>query len=358
MFMPKYLVGLPLDRHPELLSRYLRDEIVFSNGVWRQASNQPLPGAIVAHSRQLSELSDPMRLMTGLGTVAAGASLLTLGVSVAGFALMHRRLRALEAGVARVHASLDRGFNSLHQKLDGMEERLIGATQVLHSKVEDLEASLDRLRDELRDRELARLVAVVDQAAGFDRFSPDEARDALAYCERTTSEVVPWLERQLDRGLHDPGPAADTILFVQWFGVAVVVEGSVHRARRSPAEGAARIRERLAPLRPRLVRVARALADNAAASWKDLGPAGARELGTVLTTRGLPDTPTTSGPDRLLLAASIGSTVSRLESLAAEWDDGDPRLTDPFARWALPDNERGRAEILLIPSPTTWSDGG
>ncbi|CAD5931137.1 hypothetical protein NO108_01677 [Planktothrix rubescens] len=175
---------------------------------------------IIGHGltyHKLMGIEKTLSSVMGLTQIAAGASVLNLGVSVAGFAYMGYKLhqvqktlghiqQSMEAGFERIEADLNRieknlsaGFIHLDQRLNRVDERLdiiSGQLAYLYLLVEDsrekqksLSKAISHLHQAMLIKEIADLKAQLDDRSRF----PDESpRSAI----KTASRVRLFLSNQ------------------------------------------------------------------------------------------------------------------------------------------------------------------
>lgn len=153
---------------PPAIERCLRSgKCTRWGGLIRLAPGQPDGGAIVAHLKEVGPsvstrmpglpTGAPAKLLS-LGHVAAAASVLNLGVSVAGFAIMNAKLNALQRSISDVESYLrdmewrvsgrldhiDRSLVELHAMaalgLDALDEGLEHAQAIEYRKLHELAA--------------------------------------------------------------------------------------------------------------------------------------------------------------------------------------------------------------------------
>ena len=166
---------------------------------------------------KLMGIEKTLSSVMGLTQIAAGASVLNLGVSIAGFAYMGYKLhqiqntlgniqQSMEAGFERIEADLNRieknlsaGFIHLDQRLNRVDERLdiiSGQLAYLYLLVEDsrekqksLAKAISHLHQAMLIKEIADLKAQLDDRSRF----PDESpRSAI----KTASRVRLFLSNQ------------------------------------------------------------------------------------------------------------------------------------------------------------------
>ena len=149
---------------------------------------------------KLMGIEKTLSSVMGLTQIAAGASVLNLGVSIAGFAYMGYKLhqiqntlgniqQSMEAGFERIEADLNRieknlsaGFIHLDQRLNRVDERLdiiSGQLAYLYLLVEDsrekqksLSKAISHLHQAMLIKEIAALKAELDDRSHFPNESP------------------------------------------------------------------------------------------------------------------------------------------------------------------------------------------
>jgi len=75
-------------------------------------------------SGQLTQLGSTTSQILGLTQITAGASVLNLGVSVAGFLYMNHRLNQLQGQISEMSSLVEQGFSTIGGKLDRMQGQL------------------------------------------------------------------------------------------------------------------------------------------------------------------------------------------------------------------------------------------
>ncbi len=119
-----------------------------------------------------------------LTQIAAGASVLNLGVSIAGFAYMGYKLNQIQNALDNVQKSLEAGFHRIEERLDNLSSQLA----YLHLLVEHSRQEQQRIGKAIL--ELHRTILIKEiadlQAEILDRSRyPDApARDALKVASR------------------------------------------------------------------------------------------------------------------------------------------------------------------------------
>lgn len=199
---------------------------------------------------KLMGIEKTLSSVMGLTQIAAGASVLNLGVSVAGFAYMGYKLhqiqntlgniqQSMEAGFNRVEAGLDRieknlseGFIHVDKRLDKVDERLdiiSGQLAYLYLLVEDsrekqksLAKAISHLHQAMLIKEIAALKAQLDDRSRF----PDESpRSAI----KTASRVRLFLSNQAIQATPelDAEIMLNADVSIQGWAVAIATEANL-----------------------------------------------------------------------------------------------------------------------------------
>jgi hypothetical protein len=139
----------------------------------------------------------------GLTQIAAGASILNLGVSIAGFAYMGYKLHQIQKSLGHLQQSMEEGFNRVEDRLNQIENNLLagfkrveaglnrvdnrldiisGQLAYLYLLVEDsrqkqqsLAKAISHLHQAMLIKEIAALKAELDDRSRFPDESPREA---------------------------------------------------------------------------------------------------------------------------------------------------------------------------------------
>jgi hypothetical protein len=85
----------------------------------------------------------------GLTQIAAGASVLNLGVSIAGFAYMGYKLHQIQKSLGHIQQSMEAGFNRLEVGLNRIENKLDKGFNKLEAGLHRVENSLDIISGQL-----------------------------------------------------------------------------------------------------------------------------------------------------------------------------------------------------------------
>lgn len=182
---------------PEVLARLNAGELRRIGGVLRVAPGYPGAGRIAAHLRELGDLVDPaVRVPLQLTQVAAAASVVNLGVSVAGFAIVLHKIGKLQQSVHALTALTQRQHEEVMGALGGIASQLVELQYVALESRELLDATLDevrRMRRDLLDSYLARVLTEVDLL----QRTPLPTEYDVAQALRTFGEARRWLEQTI-----------------------------------------------------------------------------------------------------------------------------------------------------------------
>lgn len=352
---PLYVVGAPLDKYPDLLARLSSGEVVRSGGVFRMATGLPGAGSIVAHARQVGSLARAPAALTasmGLSAIGAAASVATLGVSIAGFWIMNKRLLRIQGDIDGMRTEVLGKVDGLHTVLRRVETRLIASAAAIRDDVKELAGEFRRLRVAIHQREFARIQGVLDGLARRSRGSGGPEETDLKHAENVLAEVIPWLQARITSAqeAREGAPGVEQIVFVQWYTVAVVAEAAVLFHQYSPAEASIQVSQRLDRVKRALAEMGHQalpvhlLEEGQLRKMSDyLGPAlmqairdeehaAALPVGNRRGTR-LHKIPAPDLQHRGLVAASVYGCAAELEALSAELGEGAPAITDPLAEW-------------------------
>lgn len=123
--------------------------------------------------------------------VAAAASVLNLGVSVAGFAYMGYKLNQLQKSMSAMQERMDAGFDRVDTKLDaiaGQLNYLFLLAEANASEQRRISTSLTEIHRAFLVAEFAELQSWLDQLSRFPDDSPKEAIRAASKVRRTFSD--------------------------------------------------------------------------------------------------------------------------------------------------------------------------
>lgn len=228
---------LLVDR-PEIVKGLLDGSMQRYGSVIRGAAGTEQGGQIVAHLTESSSmagqftglpLNQTLSSMMGLSQIAAGASVLNLGVSVAGFAYMGYKLHQVQKSLGHLQQSMEAGFHRVELGLSRIQNTLVEGIGELALSLDRVENRLDAISGQLaylyllvedsRDRQekLARAVSHLHQAmlikeiaslraelSDRSRFPEESPRQALKTASRVRAfmgseamKIAPELNAEL-----------------------------------------------------------------------------------------------------------------------------------------------------------------
>ena len=141
---------------------------------------------LVSHSvtiYQLDKMQQQLSSVLQLTQIAAGASVLNLGVSIAGFAYMGYKLNQIQNSLNNVQKSLEAGFHRIEERLDLSSQLAYLHLLVEHSTQEQqrISKAILELHRTILMKEIADLQAeILDRS----RYPDAPARDALKVASR------------------------------------------------------------------------------------------------------------------------------------------------------------------------------
>ncbi|MFS8858604.1 hypothetical protein NW851_04705 [Synechococcus sp. H55.7] len=114
-----------------------------------------------ATHRKLEVLQQTATKILGLSQVAAGASVLNLGVSAIGFTYMHFRLNQLQGSIARLEKIVREGIQDIQQKLDALSGQLAYLQALAVQSRAEILLAISNLHRALFIQSLAKLQAPI-----------------------------------------------------------------------------------------------------------------------------------------------------------------------------------------------------
>ena len=180
---------------------------------------------LVGIDHKLMGLQQTASSILGFSQIAAGASVLNLGVSIAGFAYMGYKLHQTQKAINNLQKSMDAGFNRVEERLD----QLSGQLAYLHLLVEDSRQKQQELQEAITNLHKAFLIQKIAELQAeletLKRFPNDSPKDAL----KTAANVRFFLSSQATQApLQDD---ANTLMLVdvstQGWAVATATEANL-----------------------------------------------------------------------------------------------------------------------------------
>lgn len=236
------------ETRPEILTQWEAGELVRRGGVLYRRSGLPGGGRIVAHLRDVGEAAggvvSPLSRLAGLTQVAAAASVVGLGVSIAGFAATLYKLHQLQKSLSAL-AELSRSQHAdTVARLDGIVSLLVEvkAAQARQGAVlEEVLSQVQLVRIEQSLAHIAKVRAAVEllQATG----APTETQYESA--ERSFREAAVYFELTIGQSplrRDRPTDWIDTLTRFRGWCLATVAEVTLAR-RRGRTDAAAALAE-------------------------------------------------------------------------------------------------------------------
>lgn len=151
---------------------------------------------------KLNTVQQTLSSVLQVSQIAAAASVLNLGVSVAGFAYMGYKLNQLQKSMLAMQERMEVGFDRIDAKLDAIAGQLGYLVRLSESNAEEqqrIRTSLAELHRAVLVSELAELQSWLDQR---DRFPQDDPKEAI----RAASKVRGTLSDQAVRATPEFDP--------------------------------------------------------------------------------------------------------------------------------------------------------
>ncbi|MCS3952784.1 hypothetical protein [Salinibacter ruber] len=171
--------------HPEILEGLRNGDLRRFGGVIHKSPGSPDGGEIVAHLRDLvggdgqpspvqipdsppplsGQASQALSETLQMSQVAAAASVLNLGVSIAGFAYMAKRMNDLQRDLATLQQKMEEGFDRINEKLDVVLRRLEEIGHIVtanHVQGETLLEEVRAIRSALFGEQKGELLAALE----------------------------------------------------------------------------------------------------------------------------------------------------------------------------------------------------
>ena len=217
--------------HQGILEGLRAGEYVRHGGIIRHTAGNPEGGQIVAHLRDVFSQPGPQdtpvpvapgpsslsggaaKALTStlqMSQVAAAASVLNVGVSIAGFAYMAKRMNDLQNDLAMLGRKIEAGFEHIDSKLDAVLVRLEEIRYVVRATYEQNQTLLNEvraIRNALFGQQKGRLVAALEMAdVGASTLEDNlrtfkEVRHAMA--EELRSDATSWsVQHLMDAGIR------------------------------------------------------------------------------------------------------------------------------------------------------------
>lgn len=173
--------------------------------------------------KQVTAMQQTLSQVMGLTQIAAGASVLTLGVSVAGFAYMGYKLHQMQKSINKLQETMERGFNDVNSRLDDISGQLAYLyllVQDSREKQENLGKAISNIHKAMLIKEISTLQAELEHLRRFPDESPllaiKTATNARLFLSSQAMQSTPELEAEL---------LLNSDVSIQGWAVATVTEG-------------------------------------------------------------------------------------------------------------------------------------
>ena len=197
----------------------------------------PITGgvSVIGHGltyHKLIGIENTLSSVMGLTQIAAGASALNLGVSIAGFAYMGYKLHQIQKSLGHLQHSVEEGFNRVEgglNRVDNHLDTISGQLAYLYLLVEDsrqkqqsLAKAISHLHQAMLIKEIAALKAELDD---HSRFPNELPREAI----RTASRVRLFLSSQATQATPelDAEVMLNADVSIQGWAVAIATEANL-----------------------------------------------------------------------------------------------------------------------------------
>lgn len=153
---------------------------------------------------KVSAMQQTLSQVMGLTQIAAGASVLTLGVSVAGFAYMGYKLHQMQKSINKLQETMERGFNDVNSRLDDISGQLAYLyllVQDSREKQENLGKAISNIHKAMLIKEISTLQAELEVLRLFPNESPlsaiKTATNTRLFLSSQAMQSTPELEAEL-----------------------------------------------------------------------------------------------------------------------------------------------------------------
>jgi hypothetical protein len=248
---------MPVDLHPYLalpiekaskvirgieLGHYYQD-----GGVIREEGTQRFVAFLRATDGLRESANSTVQILTG---ISAAASVINVGVSVVGFAVMNQKLNRLQQGMQALQASVDGGFSTVSSQLDEIARRAACLELLATRSLDELEGARREIRRTSLQLDIAQFAPL---AAAIENLEELRLRKAAPVRDRVEAQIdraqgvrsfCAGMVAQLDFAVRSPfEPLFVASLNYLSVGVlAVVVEARALRMLDETVSAAARLR--------------------------------------------------------------------------------------------------------------------
>ena len=190
---------------------------------------------IIGHGltyHKLIGIEQTLSSVMGITQIAAGASVLNLGVSIAGFAYMGYKLHQIQKSLGHLQQSIEEGFNRVEAGLNRVDNRLdiiSGQLAYLYLLVEDsrqkqqsLAKAISHVHQAMLIKEIAALKAELDDRSRFPDESPiaaiKTASKARLFLSNQAMQATPELDAEI---------MLNADISIQGWAVAIATEANL-----------------------------------------------------------------------------------------------------------------------------------
>lgn len=154
--------------------------------------------------QRLVGMSQNLNQVLGLSQLAAGAGILNVGISIAGFAYMGYKLHQMQKSINFLQQTVEKGFDTVNRRLDTMSQQLgyiCLVVQDSRAKQEKLAQAIAHLYQSSLIREIAELQAELQNLHRFPDESPIGAIKTASrirlFLSHEALKITPELEAEL-----------------------------------------------------------------------------------------------------------------------------------------------------------------
>ena len=154
--------------------------------------------------KTLSGMNQTLSKVMGLSQIAAGASVLNIGISAAGFAYMGYKLHQMQNSINDLKQSVEQGFDKVNNRLDKVSEQLAYIyfiVQDSRQKQEKLALAISHLYQASLIKEISMLQSELNDRKRYPNESPRQAiriaDQVRLFLSSEALKITPELEAEL-----------------------------------------------------------------------------------------------------------------------------------------------------------------
>jgi hypothetical protein len=184
--------------------------------------------------KQLIGIEKTLSSVLQLSQIAAGASILNVGVSLAGFAYMGCKLHQIQTSLSNVQKSMEAGFNRIEERLDNLS----GQLAYLHLLVEDSRQEQQRLAQAISNLHRTILRKEMAELAAEIKYRNPSSNDSEIKALKVASTVRDVMANQAMQATPklDAEIMLNSDLAIQGWAVATAVEANLLLENGKPKE--------------------------------------------------------------------------------------------------------------------------